>query len=59
MGKHTEDWAAIWQFYTNFAVFKREIQSAIFKRYLHETVTLHTPTFYIKMNYFDIVFHIT
>ena len=59
MRKHAEDLAAIWQFYTNFAVFKIEIQCAIFKRYLHKTVALHTPSFYIKMNHFDIAFHIT
>ena len=46
-------------FYTNFAVFKIEIQGAIVKRYLHENVALQTPTFYMKMNHFDIVFHIT
>ena len=46
-------------FYNNFAVFKIEIKAAIFKRYLHENEVLHTPTFYMKMNHFDIVFHIT
>ena len=46
-------------FYTSFPVFKIEIQGTIFKRYLYENVALHTPIFYIKMNHFDIVFHIT
>ena len=46
-------------FYTNFAVLKIEIKRVIFKCYLHENKVLHTPTFYMKTNHFDIVFHIT
>ena len=46
-------------FYNNFAVFKIEIKAAVFKRYLHENEVLHTPTFYMKMNQFNIVFPIT
>ena len=46
-------------FCTNFAVFKIEILCAIFKRNLHENVVLQTPTFYMKMNDFGIVFYIT
>ena len=46
-------------FCTNFAVFKIEILGAIFKRNLHENVVLQTPTFYMKMNHFGIVFYIT
>ena len=29
------------------------------KRYLHENEAWHTPTFYMKMNRFSIVFHMT
>ena len=66
MRKHAETFhankgykLAIVFFYTNFTVFKIEIKGTIFKRYLHENEVLHTPTFYIEMNHFDIVFHIT
>ena len=51
------NWQSSWQ--SNFAVFKIEIKGAIFKRYLHENKALHTPTIYMKMNHFDIVFHTT
>ena len=38
----------------HFTVFKIEILGAIFKRDLHENKALHTRTFYMKMNHFDI-----
>ena len=46
-------------FYTNFAVFKIEACGIFFRRYLHKNEALHIPTFYIKMNHFNIVFHLT
>ena len=53
--------ATIWQlsFYTNLVVFQMEICHTLFKRYLLKNVALDTPTFYMKMNHFNIVFHIT
>ena len=45
-------------FYTTI-VFKIEICIIFLKRHLYENEFLHTRTFYIKMNHFDIVFHIT
>ena len=50
--------AANWQspYLYDFAVFKIEILDAIFKGYLHENEALHTPTFYIKMNHFGIIY---
>ena len=39
------------------AVHKIEICGTLFKTYLHENEALHTPTFYMKMNHFDILFH--
>ena len=50
---------AIGIFIPNFAVFKTEICGSIFKRYLHEKEALYTPTFYMKMNHFNIFFHMT
>ena len=47
------------RFYTNFAVFKIEICGTLFKRYLHENEALHTPNFYMKMNHFKLVFHMS
>ena len=42
-------------FYTSFTIFKKEIQGAVSKRYLHEYVALQTPTFYIP--YFQTSLH--
>ena len=42
-----------------FSVSKIKICGTLFKRYLHESETLHTQTFYMKMNYFNIVFRMT
>ena len=42
-------------FYASFPVFKKEIKGAIFKRYLHENMSFHTPTFYIP--YFHTSLH--
>ena len=38
---------------------KIEICGTLSKCYLHENEALHTPTFYMKMNQFSIVFHMT
>ena len=46
-------------FYTNFTVFKIEFRGTFFKRYLDESETFHNFTFYMKMNHFNIVFHMT
>ena len=40
-------------------IFKIEICGGLFKRYLHENDALHTLSFYMKMNHFNIVFHMT
>lgn len=46
-------------FHTNFAVFKIEICGTLYKPYLNEDESLHTPAFYKKMNHFIIAFHMT
>ena len=46
-------------FYTNLTFFKIENCSALFKRYLHENKALHTSPFYMKLNHFNIAFHMT
>ena len=58
---HATNWLQIDNccFYTNFAVFKTEIYGARFKRCLPENETLNTHAFYMKMNRFNIVFHMT
>ena len=38
-------------------VLKIEICGTIFTSYLHENKALHTRTFYMKMNHFNIVFN--
>ena len=45
--------------YANLAVLKAEMYGTFFKRYLHKNEALHTPTFYMKINHFNIVFHMT
>ena len=47
------------RFYANLAALKIEICGILFKRYWQEIEALNTPTFYMKMNYFNIVFYIT
>ena len=37
---------------------KKKIQDALFKRYLHKNEASHIPTFYMKMNHFNIGFHV-
>ena len=46
-------------FLYQFRRFQNRNLGAILKRFFHENVVLQTPTFYMKMNYFDIVFYIT
>ena len=46
-------------FYTSLIIFKIETYGTLCKRYLHGNKTLHTPTFYMKLNHFNIVFHMT
>ena len=41
------------------SVSKIKICGTLFKRYLHENETLQTPSFYMKMNCFGIVFRMT
>ena len=47
------------RFYINFATSKTEICGTLFKCYLHETEALRTPIIYMKINYFNIVLHMT
>ena len=46
-------------FYNTFIIFKRKVCDTLFQRYLHEKGVLHTPTFHLKMNQFNIIFHMT
>ena len=45
--------------HTTLIIFKIEICSMLFKRYLYGNKTLHAPPFYKKMSHFNIVFHMT
>ena len=65
MRKHAEMFHAIkgykWKmsFYSNVNVFKIEICGTLCKHQLHKNKALHTPTFYVKKNHFNIVFYMT
>ena len=43
----------------NFAVFKTGFRGTFFKRYLNKYEAWDYPTFYVKMNYLNIIFYMT
>ena len=46
-------------FHANLVVFIKGICGKLFKCHLHEKESLRFPTFCMKMNHFNIVFHMT
>ena len=59
MCKYAESFNTNKGFYINFLIFKIEICGIFLKRYLGKDEVLLTSSFYIKMNHFNIVFHMT
>ena len=46
-------------FHANLVVFSKGICGKLFKCYLLKNEALRFPTFYMKMNHFNAVFHMT
>ena len=59
MCKYAESFNTNKGFYIDFLIFNIEIWGIFLKPYLGKNDTLLTSSFYIKMNHFNIVFHMT
>ena len=63
MHKHAETFHTnkgykwLWQFSCQFSCFHKRNLCKLFKCYLHKNEALRFPTFYMKMNHFNAVFH--